>query len=58
MKQRPLTMEALHRRFNRVHREYGAPTSREIREHQNAMDAEYLRLGEIAMKEAKEKGIA
>jgi hypothetical protein len=58
MKQRPLTMEALHRRFARIHRAYGAPSSREIREHQKAMDAEYIRLGDIAMKEAKEKGLA
>ena len=43
MKQRPLTMERLHRRLNRLHRSYGAPTSREIREYQKAMDAEYLR---------------
>jgi len=58
MKQRPLTMEALHRRFARIHREYGGPTSREAREYQKAMDAEFIRIGEIAIKEAKEKGLA
>jgi len=57
MKNRPLTMEALHRRFTRIHRERGAPTTREIREHQKAMDAEFIRLGEITMKEAKAKGL-
>jgi len=57
MKKRTLTMDSLHRRFARIHRERGAPTSREIREHNSAMDAEYFRLGEIAMKEAKAKGL-